>query len=135
MTSIETSTFSGSSADIANTAVFVPEEPTHQLSYVFTTPKWHDDFIGWSRELAAFLESTGLTARPSVGGAGGVPGTELVYTSNVKVFARPGADLLLRLPNALPQGDWKLTVTSLLDEDAEPVTYDFAEDANSVQKL
>lgn len=134
MTSIETSTFSGS-AGIANTAVFVPKEATHTLDYVYTTPEWHDDFISWPVPLAGFLESIGLTAKYVGGGATGVPGTELAYTTTLELFARPGADLLVRLPKGLPEeGDWKLVVTTL-DGSAEPVTFEFSDDANKVHKL
>lgn len=111
MTSIETSTFSGISADISNTAAFIPEEPTHILHYVYTTPEWHDNFIGWAAYIASYLEGFGLTARQGQGGASGIPGTELVYDAVVEVFGKPGAQVLVAIPEALPtEGEWKLIV-------------------------
>lgn len=134
MTSIETSSYSGS-ADIANTTVFAPTEPTHHLSYTYTTPDWHDDFISWPVPLIGFLESIGLDARHVGGGATGVPGTELVYSTDIDLYVRPGTDLLVRLPKGLPEdGDWKLIITPTA-EDAETLTLDFNEDVNTVHKL
>jgi hypothetical protein len=128
MTSIETSTFSGTSADIANTAAFIPEEPTHVLRYVYTTPEWHDNFIGWSAYIADFLNNIGLSTRLGQGEAAGIPGTELKYVSVIEVFAKPGAELLITLPEGLPEeGDWELVV-----EDGESsVSYDIKEARNT----
>lgn len=124
MTSIETSTFSGISADISNTAAFIPEEPTHILHYEYTTPEWHDNFIGWAAYIASFLESLGLKTRLGQGTAGGIPGTELVYTSVIEVFAKPGSQVLVTIPEGLPtEGAWKLIV----EQDGTTVTYVVAE--------
>ncbi len=113
MTSIETSSFSGVSADIANTAAFIPEEPTHTLRYVYTTPEWHDNFIGWGDFLTSFVETTGLTARVGQGMAGGVVGQAMEYTAAVEVFAKPGSSVIVTIPEGLPKdGEWKLVIVS-----------------------
>lgn len=132
MTSIETSSFSGISADISNTAAFIPEEPTHVLRYEYTTPEWHDNFIGWAAYISAFLGELGLKTQVGQGMAGGIPGTELVYTSVVEVFAKPGAEVLVTIPRGLPtDGAWRLIVES----GSSSVTYVVAEHEGERVKL
>lgn len=124
MTSIETSSFSGMSADIANTSAFLPEEPSHVLHYVYITPDWHDNFIGWAQYISSFLETMGLTTQVGAGTAGGMPGTEMRYDSVIEVFAKPNFQILLTIPEGLPtEGEWQIHV----EKDNVATEYDLAD--------